>query len=79
MSTMLGPLEAFALTNRVVTFAAGTRTLAPGQLDQPAVIKPCSGAFVHHRGSLMDSRGPVVHVFEPKHNTTLTPPALNTP
>ena len=63
----------FALADRFVAFAAGLLTLAPGQLDQPTIIKPCSRAFMHDGGSLMGSRRPLVHRFEPKHNTTLTP------
>jgi hypothetical protein len=62
-----------ALAGRVVAFAAGSLTLPPGELDQPALIKPRRGAVMHHGGSLMGSRGPLVRRFEPKHKPTFTP------
>jgi hypothetical protein len=60
-----------ALADRVVAFAAGSLTLAPCQLDQPALIEPRGGAFMHHGGSLI-GRGPFVRRFEHKHRGTLT-------
>ena len=42
-----------ALGGRVVAFAAGSLTLTPRELDQPALIEPRSGAFMHPGSSLM--------------------------
>jgi hypothetical protein len=62
-----------AVGDRVVAFAAGSLTLPPGQLDQPALIEPRSGAFMHHGGSFMGNRGPFMRRFKSRRTTTRTP------